>query len=220
MAHGALADALVQLGRFAEARACLRRCLELLPGDDGRRPLVTQELRQCEQLLALEQRLSAILEGKAQPAHVPERLLLAQFCQLPFKRLYAASARFYAEAFAQDTMLATGTPQPHRYNAACAAALAGCGQGRDAGALAERDRIRLRKQAVAWLRADLAYWSGLARSARPADRAAVRQTLQHWQADPDLAGLREREALKKLPAEEREACAKLWADVAELLKKG
>jgi hypothetical protein len=36
---------------------------------------------------------------------------------------------------------------------------------------------------------------------------------------PDLAGLPEAAALAKLPAEEREACRKLWADVDALLQR-
>jgi hypothetical protein len=34
-----------------------------------------------------------------------------------------------------------------------------------------------------------------------------------------MAGLRDKESLKKLPDDEREAFQKLWGDVAELLKK-
>ena len=41
----------------------------------------------------------------------------------------------------------------------------------------------------------------------------------HWQEDRDLAGVRDKDALAKLPAEERAAWEKLWADVAALLKK-
>ena len=43
--------------------------------------------------------------------------------------------------------------------------------------------------------------------------------LKHWQKDGDLAGLRDKEALAKLPPDEQKAWAQLWADVAELLKK-
>jgi hypothetical protein len=45
------------------------------------------------------------------------------------------------------------------------------------------------------------------------------KTLQHWQTDPDLAGLRDPEPPAKLPEPEQEACRKLWADVEALLKK-
>ena len=47
----------------------------------------------------------------------------------------------------------------------------------------------------------------------------MQTTLEHWQRDTDLAGVRDPAALEKLTAEEQEAWRKLWADVAELLKK-
>jgi hypothetical protein len=49
--------------------------------------------------------------------------------------------------------------------------------------------------------------------------ARIRQMLQDWQKDPDLAGIRDSVAVAKLPAGEQEACKKLWADVAALLKR-
>jgi hypothetical protein len=47
----------------------------------------------------------------------------------------------------------------------------------------------------------------------------VQQALRQWQQNSDLVGLRDAAALAKLPAEERAACEKLWADVAALLTK-
>jgi hypothetical protein len=43
--------------------------------------------------------------------------------------------------------------------------------------------------------------------------------LQRWRGTADLAGLRDPDALARLPADERQACEKLWADVAEALTK-
>jgi len=77
----------------------------------------------------------------------------------------------------------------------------------------------LRQQALDWLRADLALRTRQLESGKPADRAAVRQALRHWQKDTDLAGLRDREALAKRSAQEQKASAQLWADVAALRKK-
>jgi hypothetical protein len=54
---------------------------------------------------------------------------------------------------------------------------------------------------------------------RAADRGSAQHLLRLWQQDNDLAGIRDATALDKLPAEERTACEKLWADVAALLKK-
>ncbi len=47
----------------------------------------------------------------------------------------------------------------------------------------------------------------------------MRATLEHWQRDTDLASVRDADALQKLTAQEQEAWRKLWADVAELLRK-
>jgi hypothetical protein len=58
--------------------------------------------------------------------------------------LYAAAARFFDEAFAAQSSLADDLSSQHRYNAACAAALAGCGQGKDADDLSEQEHARWR----------------------------------------------------------------------------
>jgi hypothetical protein len=50
--------------------------------------------------------------------------------------------------------------------------------------------------------------------------AAVRRELARWQADPDLAGLRDADALARLPADERQACRRFWADVQSLSERG
>jgi hypothetical protein len=47
----------------------------------------------------------------------------------------------------------------------------------------------------------------------------VAKTFQHWQRDPDLAGLREEAALAKLPEAERQAFRQLWADVRSTLER-
>ncbi len=217
--HGALGATLLQLGRFAEAREYTRNSLDLLQNDDPLRQLATRQLQQCEQFLAVDEKLAAILEGKAKPANDAERLALARLCQQPYKQLNAAATRFYAEAFANDAKLADDMQTQVRYNAARAAVLAGCGQGNDADKLDDKERGRLRQQAVAWLRADLGYWTKQAESDKPKEREVVQRTLKHWQEDTDLAGIRDKDAVDKLPVEERQACQKLWADVAKLLEK-
>ncbi|MEI4884339.1 hypothetical protein, partial [Klebsiella pneumoniae] len=51
-------------------------------------------------------------------------------------------------------------------------------------------KARWRKQAIDWFRADLAAWSKIRESGPPQAHQSIFQTLQHWKADPDLAGLR------------------------------
>jgi Flp pilus assembly protein TadD len=217
-AHGALGHALLQQGRFAEARDATRRALHLLPARDPLRALGAQQLQACERLLALDEKLPAILKGDAQPADNRERLLLADLCQR-YKKRHAAAVRLFRAAFAAEPKLAGDLGNQFRYNAACSAALAGSGQGTDAAPLDGQERARLRQQALTWLRADLAAWGKrLGKGPREA-RAAVARTLRHWQQDPDLAPVRAQEALAKLPDQERQQWAKLWEEVAALLKK-
>jgi hypothetical protein len=156
-------------------------------------------------------------KGEFQPKDAAERLGLVGVCQA--KKLHHAAVRLYLDLFAGDPQLADDLKTTHRYNAACAAALAATGQGTDVAKLDDQEKARLRQQALDWLRADLALRSKQLQTGQPADRAAVQMVLQHWQKDTDLAGLRDAAALAKLLAEERAVCERLWADVAAVLKK-
>jgi tetratricopeptide (TPR) repeat protein len=218
LVHGALGQALLRQGQFAQARESTRRCLDLLPPHHAFREGVTQQLKLCQRLLDLEDKLPAILQGKAKPADAADRIGLAQLCQ-QHKQLYTASARFYAEAFADQPTLAQDLRTQHRYNAACTAALAASGQGKDADKLDDKERQRLRQQALDWLRADLAAWTTVLDKGPPQARPFVQRTLQHWQKDPDLAGLRDKTALAKLPETERQSWQKLWTEVDQLVQK-
>jgi hypothetical protein len=77
----------------------------------------------------------------------------------------------------------------------------------------------LRKQALDWLRADLAVRTMQLHGGNPAAHAAVEQTRQQWQNDSDLAGVRDREALAKLPEAERKDWEALWAKVQALIDR-
>jgi tetratricopeptide (TPR) repeat protein len=217
--HGTLGQALLQLGRFSEAREATRRCLDLMPPNHPFRPMRTRQLQDCEQYLALDQKLAVILKDTATPADNAERLALAKLCGQPFKKRYATAARFYTEAFAHDARLADDLQKWYRYNAACCAARAGCGQGADGRLLPDKVSWRLRHQALDWLKADLAARAMLLKRNDPALKQLVRQNLEHWRQDADLAGLRDQDAVAKLSAEEQEACRGLWAEVEALLQK-
>ena len=214
--HGALGQVLLKQGRFAEARDATRRALDLLPKRDSLRPLAIQQLQTCERLLALDKKLPAILKGEAKPANAQEGAQLADLCR-EYKKRYVAAVRLYTDAFAANPKMAE-PPLPHRYNAACSAVLAGTGQGRDAAKLDDKERARLRQQALTWLRADLTAWCELLDKEPENARTSVEKMMQHWQQDADFARVRG-DALAKLPEAERNEWRKLWEDVAELLKK-
>jgi serine/threonine protein kinase/Flp pilus assembly protein TadD len=206
--HYNLGILLKDRGRLEEAKKEYLQALGLGLQAAGER------LRQCDRLLALVQRLPAVLRGDGRPANAQEMLGFAELCSQPFERRLAAAARFYGDAFAADPKLADDLKAGHRYNAACYAALAGCGQGKDADKLDDRDKTRLRRLALDWLKADLTLRAKQSQS----DRVVVQQTLRHWKVDADLAGVRG-DALAKLPEAEREPWKKLWDEVDGLLAK-
>ncbi len=172
-------------------------------------------VQQVEQLIALDPKVPAILRGEQQPADTAEQLALAYLCQLPFKRQYAAAVRFYAEAFAADPKLVD--VDQSAYYAACAAALAAAGKDQDAVMPDEQQQSRLRQQALDWLRAGLAAWQKR-RQSQPQAQSETRRELERWRRNTDLAGVRDPEALGKLPEAERQAWQKLWAEVDQLLQ--
>jgi Flp pilus assembly protein TadD len=215
--HGDLGRALFMVGRLRDARDATRRCLDLLPAADPRRATFTQQLQQCERLLALEARLPAILRGDAKPDGAGEYFQFAELCYL--KKMFASAAKLFAAAFAEQPRLADNLAAGHRYNAACVAALAGAGQGEEGSKLSEDERTRWRDQARAWLRADLDAWDKRLDSDRAMYGPRVRQALTHWRVDPDLAAVRREEALAKWSADERREWAALWKDVDELLER-
>jgi len=216
-AHCNLGHTFRQQGHFDEALAEFERGHELGSKDPNRRYPSAVWVRETERMVELDRKLPAILAGKARPLDALETLGFAQICY--FKKFHGASARLWAEAFQAEPKLAEDMQAQNSYNAACAAALAGSGQGKDNPPLDDATKARWRKQAVDWLKADLAAWSKLLDSAPPEARQSISQTLEHWKADTDLAGLRDAAPLAKLPEDEQKVCRAIWAEVDALLAK-
>jgi tetratricopeptide (TPR) repeat protein len=211
-AHCNLGRALRQQGRFEEALVALKRGHELASKQLGWPIPSGQWVRDAEPLAAMERRLQAILKGESRPAGTAEWLELVQFCRST--RRYAAAARLYADAFAADPKLADDLKSGHRYSAASCAALAAGGQGTDSPKPNDKERARLRRQALGWLRSELAARAKQSKSWWPGEAGQAKTALAPWQKDPDLAGVRDRKALAALPADERSEWDKLWDEVA------
>jgi tetratricopeptide (TPR) repeat protein len=217
-AHCNLGHLLRAQGSFSEALRHLKAGHKLGSRRKGWRYPSAAWVRTAQWLIALDARLAKVLSGQGKPRDAAEGLALAWLCRQPYKRQYALSARLYAAAFAAKDARADLIGR-HRYNAACAAALAAAGKGRGAAKLDDEQRAALRRQALSWLEADLTAWTKLLDRGAPQGRPQVQQTLQHWQKDPDLASLRDKDALARLPKAQRQAWGRLWADVADLLKR-
>jgi tetratricopeptide (TPR) repeat protein len=217
LAHFTLAYVLGEEGRFDEAVAFANKGNALLPAGDPLSKEARQLLLDCQGHLALDARLPAILRGTEKPANPAEQIEFAQLCRI--KKLYAAAARFYASAFAAEPKLAEDVPKGVRYDAACAAALAGCAPGKDADRLDDKERARLRRQALDWLREDLTWWGKVLDNGTDRTNAQIWERMRHWQTDDNLASVRTKDALAKLPEDDRKQWQSLWSDVDALLRR-
>src|SRR5262249_21291512 len=157
-----------------------RRALALLAPGDAVRGYALHQVRECERLVELDRRWPAIREGQARPRDAADRLALAGLCAR-YNKHYVRASRFYAEPFTAPPARAGAPRSGHRYDAACCAALAGAGRGADAGKLDDSERAGLRRQALTWLRADLAVWARAIKEGPPASGAGAQGTLAHWQ---------------------------------------
>src|SRR5205823_1676879 len=127
VAHNNLGIALSDKGDLDGAIAAYRQALAL----DPQHSLARTNLGNTQRTQEAARKLPAVLRGERTPDPA-ERVELAELCCEPWKQLYATAARWFAEAFRARPELAEDLAKPYRYNAACAAAQAGCGHGSDA----------------------------------------------------------------------------------------
>src|SRR5262249_28201612 len=145
-----------------------------------------QWVQQCQHLLKQDARLSAVLHGDVQPENVGEQLQLAELCHR-YKKRYVTAVRFYSDAFAAGAALTSR----RAYEAAHCAVLTADGKGKDGPKLSDKEKAALRQQALSWLKEALKVHR---KHREDKDRRKeVRQTLQHWQQDPDLSSVRDKE---------------------------
>ncbi len=222
-AHCNLGSCLGEVGQLAESLDEWRtghRLGTLQP--DWKHP-TAQWVQRAERWLDLERVLDAAISGTMTPDR-GDWYELARIARSTQRS--AGAAAIVARALVADPTTAdVGPPEvasrldhPLRHLGACAAALAGTGRGRDAVVLDEPARTGWRKQAVAWLRTDLA--AQAARLDKGSGHAAgVHKTIQEWTRDPDLAGIRDEAMIEELPPGERSVARAFWSDVDALLRR-
>ena len=214
-AHCNLGHTLRNQGRFVHAVASLRRGHSLGSTRPDWPYPSEQWVQQAQQLLDLDRKLAAVLQGQAKPDSAAEQLGLAWLCAQPYKQRYATAVRFYAEAFAADPKWAecvcntATTPLAPPFWLPPARA-------KTPPRSSAKEQTRLRQQALTWLQADLAADSRLADKA--AARLTLRQLLPHWLADTDLTGVAA-PALAALPAKEGERGASCGPTLPPLLQR-
>jgi serine/threonine-protein kinase len=206
------------LNQFAPAEDAARHALALAATGDPTMADARRQLDLCNRLVGVSGQLAAILADPRRISDPNSQLAIADWAS-KYKGQPAASCRLYQAAFATQPALLDDFTGHFRFEAACAAAQAGCGLGNDAANLDTDSRARLRDQAFAWLKADLEAWVHKHALGHPGDRSLACQTVRIWQQSTALACVRDKQALSKLDSLERERWNSLWADVSALASR-
>ncbi len=190
----------------------LREAEWVVGGKKGEYP-VQSLVHPPRRALTLAERFPALARGEDAPKDNSERLLVAQLAA-DYQR-YAFAACLWSEAFENDPKLGDDRQQQYRYSAAIAAILAAAGQSKNEPSLDDAAKAELRRKALEWLKAEQIACAKLVHSRSFTSLKDI-QRLANWKKDKDLASIRDRAELAKLPPEERTAFDKLWADVSAI----
>jgi tetratricopeptide (TPR) repeat protein len=210
-AHCNLGGVLRRQGKFKEAVESYRRGHALGSKTPDWSYPSERWLKEAARLVELEGMFAAVLRGEPPPTTPNDFFGVTEFA-IQWKKLPATAAHLYAQGL--EKLPITGEFKAIQlYNGACAACLAATGKGQDAPELDDKERARLRDQAVQWLRAALAIEKERNTRANSAERAVLLKRVQHWLVDADVALLRDPASLANLSVEERERCLRFWAEV-------
>jgi tetratricopeptide (TPR) repeat protein len=170
---------------------------------------------EAERLAALEARWPAVRNGHSALDN-QERLFFADLAY--HQKHFATAARLWTEAFASDAELLADRRASYAYRAARAAILAAA-KGDDDPPPDESAKARFRAQALDLFKDELDAWSDTLDKGPAKDRPLVPLALDPWRAEPDLASVRDADALTQLPEEDQKNWRALWSDVDALLRK-
>jgi serine/threonine-protein kinase len=209
-----LITALIASGRFEAARTEASLFLESRAAGDPGKQEAQALMDDCEQLLALEADLPAILDGTRAPQGVAECLAFADL----FSALkdHEAAARYFADAFDSRFGTYAGEGDSRAFDAARCAAVAGAVGDGKADPVADEERAGWRARALTWLRADLRAIDASLTAGAPGSRLRAVWSLMELKSDPDLTALRDAAHLERLPADEQTQWRALWSDVDSL----
>jgi serine/threonine-protein kinase len=208
-----LGNTLEFAGEFAQAAAVLKEGERLLPKGHPLRPQVSERIALCERLAREEQHVPAFLARLRADggAGLSREEKLHQAYLLFGRGYYGWAARLYEAA--------QGDLGDERQRAACVTAMAAGRRGKDAAESDEAACVRWRRQACAWLRAELEQYREKAQKSTREERVEIRSKLHNLRGYALLADLRESAAAAQLPAEEQAACRKLWTDFDDLVRQ-
>lgn len=210
-AHRDLVKMLVARGHVAEARTRARQFLDSRRPGDPARQSAKAIVDRCELLHEIETNLAAVLDGSMVPETGPQCLVYAEFFR--GRQDWARATRYFADAFDSGTKFLQGGDR-RTFDAMCCAARAGAVEPD----VSDEDEARAESRALAhaWLREELQALDNELAAGTPRAAADVTWCTMRLRTNAALAGVRDAEALLRLPGDERARWSAVWADVDAL----
>jgi serine/threonine-protein kinase len=218
LAHSNLGVLLLQQGKLDEARDMFRKAAGLAQAETPLALSLAATVREVERRIDLRDRFAEILAGTSQPRGPTEGVIFAQMAH--DRGHYGTAYRLWQAALSESPDLGEDRKFPYRYDAACSAILAATGGGHDRQRSDESARRELRRQALEWLRREVAAWKALVKSGEDEGRSRAVRALEFWLKDEDLASVRDEDALRVMDEAERTNWYELWAEVRDQIAEG
>ncbi len=186
----------------------LQRLRETAIGQNRVTEWIDRTIQLTQRLMAIESVLPKLFHGGG----INQAYLT--ICQN--RHLHASAAKLWSIAFEVEPLLLEGS---YLDSAARSAALAGCGIGKDHPMPNEAERAKLRAQALKWFRAEFSATVKTQDKGSPESSKSLLAKIEEWQETPDFAGVRDPEALDKLPEAERASWRTLWVEIGDPEKR-
>lgn len=196
-------------GALEEFQLSLKNAIEGTPVANE----LPKTIRDAEAELAALDRLPAVLLGTQEPRDTAERMTFARLCGR--RSQYAAAVEFWQQAFKDDPTLTQDRDADHRFDAACAAAMAAAGHDKNSPPPDEAEQSRLRDLALGWLTIKLDDWTEFLPTVPQEARPGIIKNLSFWQAEKDLQSVHNPDAL---PKTERQQWQAFWDKYHRVLR--
>ncbi len=193
------------LGNFPEALKALERADTF---DKGQSSVPIQGLIQTtREMQALFILLPDVLQENGERVSLQQHINLARVCHEI--RRYTDTVRLYTQILGRNP---TAIP---RFAIAHAAVRAANGEGVNPPTPTERPALR--RQALEWLRSDLATFEKAIANQPFFIKQEVKKMLEKWLSSPDLASVRDADELAKLTKGEQQEWNAFWTDVRRVI---
>jgi len=209
--HELIGFAFFNTGSFSAATNEFKAADDLLAKSDPNKQVVGFFLGRCRRATELQELAPDALSGAKMPDAPEDRFVFADI--LRGQHRCRRAVEICLDLLNSKSIDAIDPLGFNRYDVACIAVQAGCGHDMDVAQMSTQEMADMRREGLLLLRSALEVFNK--RATTDVQRRYMAGLMRGWFRDPDLAGVRNADALEKLPAAERDQWRTFWGDVRD-----